>query len=207
MLEELGYIPTEKYAKGAEIFAYCRRIAEHFDLYRDALLQTDVTRDSLGRDDFPLVIRTDRGDVMRARFVCLANGLLQKPKLPGIPGIERFRGHTFHTSRWDYDYTGGDPRQLDNCADKRVGIIGTGATAVQCVPHLAADVPSSSTSSSARRPRSDVRATGPPIRTGQPLQPGGSASACENFQILTAGGQPRRTWSTTRGPTSCASSR
>ena len=81
------------------------------------------------------IIRTNRGDEMRARFVSMANGYQAKPKLPGIPGISSFRGHAFHTSRWDYDYTGDE---LENLADKRVGIIGTGATAIQCVPHLAA---------------------------------------------------------------------
>ena len=85
------------------------------------------------------LITTDRGDAMRARFVCFANGFLQKPKLPGVPGIEMFRGHMFHTSRWDYAYTGGDANGgMVNLADKRVGVIGTGATAVQCVPHLGA---------------------------------------------------------------------
>jgi cyclohexanone monooxygenase len=63
------------------------------------------------------------------------------PKLPGIPGIGTFRGHSFHTSRWDYEYTGGDysGAVMKMLADKRVGLIGTGATAVQCVPHLARD--------------------------------------------------------------------
>jgi cation diffusion facilitator CzcD-associated flavoprotein CzcO len=71
---------------------------------------------------------------MRTRFVAMANGYLQKPKLPGIKGITAFRGNTFHTSRWDYDYTG---TELAELSDKRVGIIGTGATAIQCVSHLA----------------------------------------------------------------------
>ena len=67
----------------------------------------------------------------------MANGPLSRPKLPGIPGINDFKGHTFHTSRWDYGYTGGDSTGgLTGLKDKRVGIIGTGATAIQCVPHL-----------------------------------------------------------------------
>ncbi len=76
---------------------------------------------------------------MRARFVVMGTGPLHRPKLPGIPGLETFQGHSFHTSRWDYDYTGGDPSgaPMDRLADKRVGIIGTGATSVQCIPHLA----------------------------------------------------------------------
>jgi cation diffusion facilitator CzcD-associated flavoprotein CzcO len=85
------------------------------------------------------VIQTNRGDAFTADFVGLGTGPLHVAKLPGIPGIEDFAGHAFHTSRWDYDYTGGDPdgAPLDKLADKRVAIIGTGATSVQCVPHLA----------------------------------------------------------------------
>lgn len=74
---------------------------------------------------------------MRARHVILCSGPLNRPKLPGIPGIKEFEGHTFHTSRWDYGYTGGDENgNLDKLGDKRVGIIGTGATGIQCIPHL-----------------------------------------------------------------------
>ncbi len=84
-------------------------------------------------------MRTDRGDSFTAQFVAMGTGPLHVPKLPGIPVIESFRGHSFHTSRWDYDYTGGDPTgaPLDRLHDQRVAIIGTRATAVQCVPHLA----------------------------------------------------------------------
>ena len=106
LLEELGYIPTERYAKGAEILTHCRRIAEHYDLYRDACLQTEVRELRWEPATSRWVITTDRGDEMRARFVSLANGYIQKPKLPGIPGIESFGGRMFHTSRWDYGYTG-----------------------------------------------------------------------------------------------------
>src|ERR1700753_1684819 len=100
LLEELGYIPAEKYAKGPEIFAHCRRIAEHYDLYRDACLQTDVHEISWDARDSRWVIHTDRGDEMRAKFVSMANGYQAKPKLPGIAGLGAFRGPTFHTSRW-----------------------------------------------------------------------------------------------------------
>ena len=137
LLEEFGYIPTEKYAKGDEIFAHCRRIAEHYDLYRDACLQTEVTEIRWDPALSRWIVSTNHGDAIRARFVSMANGYLQKPKLPGIEGIMAFRGHAFHTSRWDYDYTGPDLAKL---SDKRVGIIGTGATAIQCVPHLARSV-------------------------------------------------------------------
>ncbi|MBZ5710974.1 flavin-containing monooxygenase [Nannocystis pusilla] len=139
LLEETGYIPTEKYAKAPEIFAHCQRIARQFDLYRAALFQTLVERMDWDDAANRWIVTTSRGDRLAARFVIIAGGVLHKAKLPGIPGIETFQGHSFHTSRWDYDYTGGGPMGgLDKLADKRVGIIGTGATAVQAIPHLGA---------------------------------------------------------------------
>ncbi len=132
LLEECGYVPTEKYAHAPEILEHCQRIAEHFGLYDKACLSTEVTGVEWDLAHSRWVIRTNRGDEMGARFLVMGNGPFHRPKLPGIPGIETFRGHSFHTSRWDYDYTGGDSngglRKLD---DKRVGVIGTGATAVQ----------------------------------------------------------------------------
>jgi len=138
LLEETGYIPSEKYATGEEIRGYARRIAEHFDLYRNACFQTEVTELHWDSAAGHWVVSTSRGDRMRARFVITAGGPLHRPKLPGIEGIETFRGHSFHTSRWDYGYTGAAADGLPGLAGKRVGIIGTGATAVQCVPHLGA---------------------------------------------------------------------
>ncbi len=139
LLEETGHMPTEKYAHAPEILEHCQRIGRQFGLYDDALLHTEVK--DLEWDDARSrwIIRTNRGDEFTAQFVAMGTGPLHVPKLPGIPGIESFAGHSFHTSRWDYDYTGGDPSgaPLVNLADKRVAIIGTGATAVQCVPHLA----------------------------------------------------------------------
>ena len=137
LLEELGYVPKEKYTRAPEILAHSRAIGEHFDLYRNACFQTEVTGVTWDEDDGRWLIATNRGDVMRARFVVMANGPLHRPKLPGIAGIESFRGHTFHTSRWDYAYTGGTSEgNLTGLAGRRIGVIGTGATAVQCVPHL-----------------------------------------------------------------------
>jgi cyclohexanone monooxygenase len=138
LLEETGYMPTEKYVKAPEIFAYCQLLGEKFDLYRAALFQTEV--DDMKWDDAAKRwhVITSRSDDLAARFVIIAGGVLHKAKLPGIPGIERFEGKSFHTSRWDYSYTGGDSRGgMSKLADKRVGIIGTGATAVQVVPKLA----------------------------------------------------------------------
>ena len=92
LLEELAYIPKEKYSRGPEILAHCQAIAEKYDLYRDACFQTEVTELLWDGDDSRWVVSTNRGDAMRARFVCLANGFLQRPKLPGIPGVELFKG-------------------------------------------------------------------------------------------------------------------
>jgi cation diffusion facilitator CzcD-associated flavoprotein CzcO len=185
LLEELDYVPTEKYAKGREIFGHCRRIAVRYDLYSDACLQTEVRAIRWQAGDRRWLIATDHGDVIRARFVAMANGYLQKPKLPGIPGIRKFRGHAFHTSRWDYRYTGAE---LNRLADKRVGIIGTGATAVQCVPQLARSAQQLFVFQ--RTPSSvDVRAnrpTDPQWAAG--LDEGWQQRRIENFQILTAGG-------------------
>ncbi len=139
LLEETGHMPTEKYTHAPEILDHCRRIANHFGLYDNACLSTEVTGLEWDDTSSRWVIRTNRGDEMRAKFVAMGTGPLHRPKLPGIPGIETFTGHSFHTSRWDYDYTGGSPDgdPMTGLADKRVGIIGTGATAVQCIPHLA----------------------------------------------------------------------
>ena len=139
LLEETGHRPSEKYAHAPEILEQCRRIGRQYGLYDNALFHTVV--EDLTWDDANArwVISTDRGDRFTADFIGLGTGPLHVPKLPGIPGIESFKGHSFHTSRWDYDYTGGDPSgaPMTKLADKRVAIIGTGATSVQAVPHLA----------------------------------------------------------------------
>ncbi|MEV3980874.1 NAD(P)/FAD-dependent oxidoreductase [Nonomuraea sp. NPDC049758] len=139
LLEETGHMPTEKYAHAPEILEHCRRIGKHYGLYDDALFHTEVQDLEWDASRSRWTVRTNRGDTFTARFVVMGIGPLHVPKLPGIPGIDEFRGHSFHTSRWDYDYTGGDPTgaPMDRLADKRVAVIGTGATAVQCVPHLA----------------------------------------------------------------------
>jgi cation diffusion facilitator CzcD-associated flavoprotein CzcO len=140
LLEETGYVPEWKYAPGEEIRLHARRIAEQFDLYADALFSTSVTSLSWDDSDRTWIVDTDRGDRFRATYVITATGTLSELKLPGIPGIETFRGHTFHTSRWDYGYTGGSPDGgLTGLADKRVGIVGTGATGIQVVPKVAED--------------------------------------------------------------------
>jgi cyclohexanone monooxygenase len=137
LLEELGYMPKEKYSFGPEILSHSQAIARKFDLYRDACFQTRVEELRWDEDQAHWIISTNRGDRMKAHYVCIASGPLNRPKLPGIPGIEEFGGHSFHASRWDYAYTEGDSSgDLTGLRGKRVGIIGTGATAVQCVPHV-----------------------------------------------------------------------
>jgi cation diffusion facilitator CzcD-associated flavoprotein CzcO len=138
LLEETGHMPTEKYVHGPEILAHCQRIGRQFGLYDDALFHTEVTGLAWDEAKQRWVIATTREDRLTAQFVVLGTGPLSVPKLPGIPGIGSFRGHSFHTSRWDYEYTGGDPdgAPMSKLAGQRVGIIGTGATAVQCVPQL-----------------------------------------------------------------------
>ncbi len=137
LLEETGFMPKEKYSYAPEIFEHTQRIGEYFDLYDSALFQTRVTEVRWDESGNFWQVATHRGDAIRARFVIQATGPANRPKLPGIPGIRDFKGHTFHTSRWDYDYTGGDHNGgLTKLADKPIAIIGTGATAIQCVPFL-----------------------------------------------------------------------
>ncbi|HVT77839.1 MAG TPA: NAD(P)/FAD-dependent oxidoreductase [Acidimicrobiales bacterium] len=139
LLEETGHMPTEKYAHAPEILEHCQRIGKQFGLYDNALFHTEVT--ALEWDDARTrwIVRTNRGDEFTAQYVGMGTGPLHVAKLPGVPGLRDFKGHSFHTSRWDYEYTGGDAfgAPMNKLADKRVAIIGTGATGVQCVPHLA----------------------------------------------------------------------
>jgi cation diffusion facilitator CzcD-associated flavoprotein CzcO len=133
LLDEMGYVPGSFYAKGPEIFAHCQAIARKYDLYGLAVFQTTVTSTVWDARTKLWTISTDRGDKMTARFVICANGTLSKPKLSKIEGMETFKGHSFHTSRFDYKYCGAD---LSNLKDKVVGIIGTGASAVQIIPRV-----------------------------------------------------------------------
>jgi cyclohexanone monooxygenase len=133
LLDELNYVPRDHYARGPEIYAHCQAIAKKYNLYELAVFQTTVTSTIWNEAEQMWNITTDRGDHMKARFVICANGTLSKPKLAKIKGLETFKGHSFHTSRWDYAYTKPDLSGLDG---KVVGIIGTGATAVQAIPGL-----------------------------------------------------------------------
>jgi cation diffusion facilitator CzcD-associated flavoprotein CzcO len=138
LLEETGFMPSKKFADGREIQHYCRLIGERYGFYERALFHTLITSLRWDEDARRWRIGTNRGDEIRARFVIMAGGVMNMPKLPGVPGIHDFKGKMFHSSRWDYDYTGGGWTEpvLSRLADKRVALIGTGATAIQAVPFL-----------------------------------------------------------------------
>ncbi len=193
LLEETSYVPSEKYARAPEILEHCRRIARQFRLYERSRLSTEVSGIDWDRVRLRWTIRTNRHDRISAQFLVMGNGPLHRPKLPGIQGIEEFAGHAFHTSRWDYTYTGGDSNgALHGLSDKRVGIIGTGATAVQVVPHVAASAGELFVFQ--RTPSSiDVRANRPTDASwAASLEPGWQRERMENFTQLTSGGFAER---------------
>ncbi|MBR2817134.1 MAG: NAD(P)/FAD-dependent oxidoreductase [Reyranella sp.] len=192
LLEETGHRPTEKYAHGPEIYEQCQRIGRQYRLYENALFQTEVTNLEWDDSKRRWIVSTNRGDCFTSDYIGMGIGPLHVPKLPGIPGIETFKGHAFHTSRWDYDYTGGDPKDasLDRLADKRVAIIGTGATSVQAVPHLARWAKQLYVVQ--RTPSSvDVRNNGPidPDWFAEVATPGWQGRWLENFTDSQTGGK------------------
>ena len=190
MLEETGRMPSAKYVQAPEIHAHARAIAEQYGLFERALLSTEVEGVTWDGSSARWVIRTDRGDEIRARFVSMGTGPLHRAKLPGIPGIETFGGPAFHTSRWDYGVTGGTPdgAPMTGLADRRVGIIGTGATAVQCIPALGRDAGELLVFQ--RTPSSiDVRDNHPiDPEWFATLRPGWQREWLTNFTILQTGG-------------------
>tara|TARA_S200000501_G_scaffold161621_1_gene152371 strand:- start:739 stop:2535 length:1797 start_codon:yes stop_codon:yes gene_type:complete len=140
LLEELGYIPSEKYASGHEILNHCQRIAKAYGVYKKGCFGTSVTELLWKEDIKKWAVKTDKNDSILCRYVCSSSGILNRPKLPNISGIKNFSGHAFHTSRWDYQYTGGSSAEpMENLKDKNVAIVGTGATAIQCIPKVAKD--------------------------------------------------------------------
>ncbi len=193
LLEETGYMPTEKYASASEIFRYAQILGRHFGLYDHALFQTEVESLVWDDDSARWELTTQRGDRIRTRFFVSAGGLMHKAKLPGIDGIDSFKGTAFHTTRWDYDYTGGSPTEpMDRLAGKVVGIIGTGATSVQVVPQLAR------TAKEVYVFQRTPSAVG--VRAQQPideewfrsLPSGWQAERTRNFTEVVTGGQPDR---------------
>jgi len=188
LLEELDYVPTEKYAYAKELLAHSERIGQHWGLYDKTLFQTEVREMRWDEETGLWSVSTSRNDDIKARFVIPAAGPLHRPKLPGLEGIEDFKGHSFHSSRFDYNYTGGDNGGgLTNLADKRVAIIGTGATAVQIVPNLAKYA--KDTYVFQRTPSSiDVRGNGPTDPSwAKSLTKGWHKERMDNFNLITNG--------------------
>ncbi|KAI0385746.1 FAD/NAD(P)-binding domain-containing protein [Hypomontagnella monticulosa] len=153
LLEETGYMPSHKYSPGVEIRHYLQDVVKKWNLEDKILFRTKV--DKLEWDEAARVwecdMTTGRGPKgaestplsVTAEFVWGTAGLLAKPQAPKLPGvgIEGFKGDVFHTSLWNYDVTGGTSEEafpvMSKLKDKRVGIIGTGATAIQVVPCVA----------------------------------------------------------------------
>ncbi|KAJ3337834.1 hypothetical protein HDU93_000453 [Gonapodya sp. JEL0774] len=194
LLEETGYMPSMKYATGSEILQHCWRMAKHFGLYEHAVFQTGIKE--FRWDDSAKVWRgfTDRGDKVAARYLVTCGGPINHPHLPDVEGIGSFKGHEFHTARWDYAYTGGNPLTNDfnmhGLKDKRVAIIGTGATAVQCIPFIGASAGKLYVFQ--RTPSAvDVRNNRPTDPNWwKSLKPGWQAKRDFDFQLLGAGGDP-----------------
>ena len=188
LLEELNYMPKEKYSFAAEIYEHSQRIGKHYGLYERTHFQTRVRSVDWDEDIKRWHITTNRDDDIKARFVIMALGPASRPKLPGIPGIDEFEGHSFHTSRWDYGYTGGDSEGgMTGLNDKRVAIIGTGATAIQCVPRVAKDAKHLFVFQ--RTPSSvDLRGNSPTDpEWWKSLEPGWQRKRRDNFGAIVAG--------------------
>ncbi|KAI1477690.1 FAD/NAD(P)-binding domain-containing protein [Daldinia eschscholtzii] len=153
LLEETGFVPSQKYSSGIEIRKYLEDIVKRWNLQDKILFRSKL--DKIEWDEntrlWKCDITTERGPKgdqkttfkVEAEFVWVTAGLLSKPQVPKLAGvgIEGFKGDAFHTARWDYDVTGGSQEEvfpeLSKLKDKRVGIVGTGATAIQVVPCLA----------------------------------------------------------------------
>ena len=118
---------------------HAKAIARRFELYRARCFTRCVKALRWDESIKRWRITTDRGDDICERVRHHGLGPINTPKVPRIPGIQDFKGKMFHTARWDYEYTGGNRREpvLDKLEDKRVAIVGTGASAIQAVPFLA----------------------------------------------------------------------
>jgi len=188
LCEETGYVPREKYSHQPELLEHSQRIARHYSLYEKILLGTQVTHLRWDECAARWTVYTDYGDAFRARFIVMNFCTLSQPKLPGVPGLLDFKGHMFHTSRWDYDYTGGSTAgNLTKLADKRVAIVGTGATAVQIVPQVGAHakqlyVVQRTPSTIAER---NNRPTTPEYAQKYLSKPGWQADRVNNFLLMT----------------------
>ncbi|KAF2159384.1 hypothetical protein M409DRAFT_30135 [Zasmidium cellare ATCC 36951] len=189
LLEEIGYMPTEKYARAKELLKHSEMIGRRWGLYERTLFQTETHELRWNEESGLWSVKTNRNDDIKARFVIPAAGPLHRPKLPGVKGIENFKGHSFHSSRWDYKYTGGDNGGgLTGLANKRVAVIGTGATAVQIVPNVSKYAKELFVFQ--RTPSSiDVRGNRQTDETwAKSLKPGWQKERMDNFNIIVNGG-------------------
>jgi cation diffusion facilitator CzcD-associated flavoprotein CzcO len=188
LLEEFDYIPTRRYAWGEEILGHLQKIAERYRLEDDALFHTGVTSAQWLEDEGRWLVNTDRGDEVRCRWYVLAVGILNLLKLPAIPGMEDFKGRSFHTARWDYEYTGGGAHEpLHKLADKTVAVLGTGASGIQCVPPL---VESAKHVYVFQRTPSAIGVRGnrpTDAEFGDRLEPGWQQARMDNFQAIMLG--------------------
>ncbi|KAM5352886.1 hypothetical protein ACJ41O_005608 [Fusarium nematophilum] len=197
LLEETGYMPTEKYTSGKELREHAERIAKHWGLDTVAWFRQRVysIKWHEGGKEWVTELKPQLGHgkegasiSVRSRFMALTTGVVLVPRVPQIPGIEKFKGPCFHTARWDYNSTGGtaDKPGLVKLKDQRVGIIGTGATAIQAVPALAKwakklYVFQRTPSAVDRR---DNRPTDPDWAEKMRSMPGWQAERRENFQAF-----------------------
>ncbi|KAF9886974.1 hypothetical protein FE257_010715 [Aspergillus nanangensis] len=139
-LEETGYIPSRRFPSGAEIRGQVQRIVSKWELERRSHLSTEITAAIWDESIRRWRVQTNHDDHFVTQFLVMATGTFHEPKLPGIPGMTTFKGDHFHSGRWNFDITGGDEKgNMTKLATKTVGIIGTGASAIQLVPKLADD--------------------------------------------------------------------
>jgi cation diffusion facilitator CzcD-associated flavoprotein CzcO len=188
MLEEMGYLPTRRYASGSEIRNHLQSIADRYDLTVNTLFHTGVVSAAWEEDGARWRVETDRGDRVFCRWYVLATGILNLMKLPAIAGMETFGGRSFHSARWDYGYTGGGPHEpMTELADRSVALVGTGATAIQCLGPLAESarqVYVFQRTPSAVGVRGN-RPTDPSFAAG--LSPGWRKERMDNFQAIMLG--------------------
>ncbi|KAL1859566.1 hypothetical protein Daus18300_009567 [Diaporthe australafricana] len=148
MLEEMGYMPKHKYSYGEEIRGYIERIASRYGFSDQGMFRTAITKAEWNDENrlWSVSMEQNRGPGQskvtlkaHSQFLCLCNGVLNHPKAPKVPGLEYFKGQIFHAARWNYKITGGSStdQQLTELSGKKVGILGTGPTAIQAIPKLA----------------------------------------------------------------------
>ena len=120
---------SEMFSSQPEILRYANHVADRLDLRRDIAFDTRVTEARFDESASQWTVRTDKGDTLTAGFVIMATGCLSTARMPDFPGIESFKGKIYHTGQWPHegvDFTG-----------MRVGVIGTGSSAIQAIPVIA----------------------------------------------------------------------